>query len=362
MDEALRLPPPSSWHERKTRKALIMLGALVACLAVAVIYWKYAGQVETSQSAMVEGRTISMPAPVSGKVAGVAVREGQVVRQGEALLQMDEAPLRATLAECRAALEIARQGGVPSAGSSPASREAVDIASRQAEQSRGEETAAQKFLEHWTAEHAKTMLILRAPGASAGQREQAVADEAKTRTQRDASRVSMEDASRRRAAADAELRRVRDAARMDRPGPQQVALWQARVAQAEQDMDAALMVAPMDARVAWLDAHVGSDVRRGDALVVLAPMPNLGKPGPLDDLWVTAAFSSRQMLGLRSGQPCTVELEDGQTLDGVVTTLLSGDSGGNVGNGGIARIALVNVPAEAVIYPGMVAKVEVRAK
>lgn len=355
-DKPLQLPPPQSWQERKTRRALVVLGFVVACLAVAIVYWQYAGQVVTSQRAMVEGRTITMPAPAAGRVAGVAVREGQVVRQGEMLLQLDDMPLRSALAESRAALEIARQGGVPSAGASPASREAVDIASGLAEQSRSDETSAQRFLEHWTAEHAKAMLVLRAPASSGVQREQAVAAEAKARAEMEQSRSKMEDASRRRASADAELRRVRDAAKLDRPGPQQVALWQARVAQAEQDLAASLLVAPLDARVAWLDAHEGREVRRGESLLVLVPMRNTDEGASMGDLWVTAAFSSTQMLGLRTGQPCSVALEDGQVFDGVITTLLP------EGNGGVARIALRGTGADTILYPGMSATVEVRVK
>ena len=94
----------------KSRRGLLVLGLILACAAV-WLYGRHAASTIVSRQALVEGRTYSVPAPVTGVVRAVPVVEGQTVKNGELVLLMDDAPLRSALAEAREALAIARQGG-----------------------------------------------------------------------------------------------------------------------------------------------------------------------------------------------------------------------------------------------------------
>ena len=188
----------------KSRRGLLVLGLILACAAV-WLYGRHAASTIVSRQALVEGRTYSVPAPVTGVVRAVPVVEGQTVKNGELVLLMDDAPLRSALAEAREALAIARQGGVPSAEADPAARERRENADRQAELERAEEAAARETLEHWTAEHARAVLTLRNPAVSGPAREQAVADEASARRRVEAARHSLAETSRRRAEAEAAI-------------------------------------------------------------------------------------------------------------------------------------------------------------
>ena len=331
----------------KSRRGLLVLGLILACAAV-WLYGRHAASTIVSRQALVEGRTYSVPAPVTGVVRAVPVVEGQTVKNGELVLLMDDAPLRSALAEAREALAIARQGGVPSAEADPAARERRENADRQAELERAEEAAARETLEHWTAEHARAVLTLRNPAVSGPAREQAGADEASARRGVEAARHSLAETSRRRAEADAQARRARAGARSARPGPEQVALWEARVAQAERDLAGATLIAPETATVARLSAVPGQTVNRGEPLLVLVPTARNG-------LWVTAAFNRRDMLRLRPGQTCRVEVENGPVLDGEIASLLPD------GDGGTARIVLTDIPTDAGLRPGQAVMVKVRA-
>lgn len=345
MPDQLRLP---SEPAPKSRRGLLALGLILACAAV-WLYGRHAASTVVSLHALAEGRTYVVPAPVTGVVRAVPVVEGQAVESGELVLLMDDVPLRSALAEAREALAIARQGGVPSAEADPAARERRENADRQADLDRAEEAAAREKLEHWTAEHARAVLALRNPAAAGPARDQAVADEASARRRVETARHSLAEASRRRAEADAQARRARAGAQSARPGPEQVALWEARVAQAERDLAGAALMAPEAATVARLSVAPGQTVNRGDPLLVLVPTARNG-------LWVTAAFDRRDMLRLRPGQTCRVEVENGPVLAGEIASLLPD------GDGGTARIVLTDVPVDAGLRPGQAATVTVRAR
>ena len=345
MSDDLTLPPAV---DRKSRHRLLILGILAVCLVLAVLYWRYQGTLITSRQAQVEGQTYTVMAPVSGRVVQVPVLSGQEVRQGDLLIGMDDAPLRAALAEARAALETAQRGGIPSPAASPASLEAEESASLLAEQGRNKEKSARAALEHWTAEHTRALLVLRSPVSADGpERESAAAAEAEARQRMEEARRNLEEASHRRAAADAQLRRAREAARSVQSGPELVRLWQARAAQAEEDMRNASVFAPEAGRVVWLNAHAGQIVHRGEPVLTLAPASAAeGGRG------VPEAVYRRTRLKLREGQVCRVRLEDGPEREGVVASL-SPDT-----QGGLARINFTELAEGA--WPGQGAVVTVR--
>lgn len=349
MSDSLTLSPAPAAPVSPFRRGLLVLGLLLACAAV-WLYGRHAASVVVSRQALVEGRTYAMPAPVTGVVRAVPVADGRTVKSGELLLLMDETPLRSALAEAREALRIARQGGIPSTGADPAARERRESADRQADVDRAEEQRAREAVEHWTAEHARAVLTLRSPATASGPgRDQAVADEATARRRLEAARQTLAETSRRRAGADAEARRAREGARSARPGPDQVALWEARVSRAEQDLAGATLVAPEAGTVTRLSVIPGQTVVRGEPLLTLIPVDRGG-------LWVTAAFDRRDVLRLRPGQTCRIEVENGPVLEGVVESVLPD------GDGGTARIALTDIPADAGLRPGQGVSVVVRAR
>ncbi|MCH5276519.1 MAG: HlyD family secretion protein [Desulfovibrionaceae bacterium] len=346
MSDSLKLPPAQG---SKARWRWLVPGLILLAGAAVWLYGHYASSVVVSRQAMVEGRVYAMTAPVTGVVRAVPVLEGQAVERGAPLLLMDDVPLRSALAEALEALGTARQGGVPLAEADPAARERRENAERQADMYRADEEAARGALEHWTAEHARAVLTLRRPDAVSGPaRDQAVADEAAARRRVEAARQSLTEASRHRAEADAQARRAREGAGSILPGPAQVALWEARVAQAERDLDAATLSAPEAGTVLRVSVAPGQPVNRGDSMLVLIPSGGSG-------LWVTAFFDRRDMLRLRPGQACRITADGGPSLAGVLESLLPG------GDGGTARISLTDSSAGAGLRVGQPVSVTVRA-
>ncbi len=361
MTETLTLPPPAPRPSRKGAFAALGVAAALAAL----IWWAYAGRTVESVEATVGGRVYVFAAPASGRVLAAPVAEGQDVRRGELVLALDDVPLRAALAEAQAALRLAERGGVP-ASPSPGDREAERNARITADERREAEQAARRVLEHWSAEHARSMVALRVPGAASGPGwNDLVAQEAQNRARMDDARRALDDASRQRADADALLRNLARLRAADRPGPELVALWQTRVAQAEEALASAKFFAPEDARLIRLDAREGQNVAQGEELAVLAPpagssgtgSSGAGNAGTANALWVDATFAAEDAARLREGQACRVTLPDGDglTLNGSISALTPGAAGE-----ALARIRLDAAGSGQAIYPGQRASVRVR--
>jgi len=354
LEVSSREEQPTGSASKKSSHAArwVMLSGLVAVgVALGLFSWFQESRRLVSKHAQVEGELFTVAATASGTVAAVPVAEGQSVQARQVQLNLDDIPLQTALTQAEAALQTVLQGGTPPALSSPADREAEEAANQAAKAGRQEEDAARLQLEHWTAEHARAMIALRDPAATAGPaREQAIAAESSARASMEQARQLMENAARKRAAAETQWRRLREVSRMELSGAGLVAAWEARVAQARHDLAGAVVTAPFAGRVVWLSAHPGQRVNRGDALLTLAPQAESGE----QKVWVTAAFDSRQMLELRIGQTCRVELDEGKEVEGVITALLPDE------NGGLARISLTYDNADPV-WPGQKAVVKVKA-
>lgn len=351
MTDSLQLPSVVA-GKNKSRRGSVVLVLIAICAVAAFAHWRYTGLVVTSRQAQVEGQAHAVQAPTPGLVTHVPVNEGQEVVQGQLLAVLDEVPLRAALAEAKASLRTAQAGGVPADIAGPANQEAQENAAAAVAQSRIAEDNARKLLEHWAAEHARTMVALRQPGGSAQPGWNAlVAEEMQMRGNMESARQRVEDASRQRANADSALRRLQVADSLARPGPELIALWAARVAQAERDLAGAAMTAPEPGRVLWLAVRQGQRVNRGDTLMTFLPAAS-----DSGGLWVTAVFDRRHMMRLRVGQACRIKLEDGPAMDGIIAALIPDQQTG------YAKITFTRTDASARTYPGQNATVTVRVE
>lgn len=348
---ALPLPGSSAAGGKGRRRAVALFAVLALCAAGGWgLHWWFAERI-VSEWAAVQGAEYSLRAASAGNVIQVAVQDGQIVEPGQLLLALDPVPLERALAEAEAALDLAMRGGVPSAASDPALREAEEKARRASDEARREEERARVDMEQWTSEHARVLLAVRNPQIPEAERASAAKAETEARANMEAARVRLEALSDRRAAADGELRRLRDAARNARPGPVQVELWRARVEEARAAVQNAVVVAPARGKVFWVKAVQGGNVARGEELMKIMP---------LEGLWIEARFGAGAQL--REGQHCTVGLAGGPELEGTVLAL-SRENGKILAKIGVT-LPQVEEGAESVesaLYPDQDAKVVMRA-
>ena len=93
---------------RSQRPKIIALGVLAVGGAVLGSYYLSHANIESTDDAQVEADIVSVPARVGGVVSKVSVVDNQVVKAGEPLVDLDDAQLKARLAQAEADLASAK--------------------------------------------------------------------------------------------------------------------------------------------------------------------------------------------------------------------------------------------------------------
>jgi membrane fusion protein (multidrug efflux system) len=319
--------------ERKRRQAgFVMLGALLAVLAVGILAHLRGRGEETTDDAQVEGRVIPVAPRVSGQVRRVLVGDNERVTEGQALVELDTADLdvrlrqaRADLLAAEASLELARaqqelarstvraglrqaRGGVRQARSGVEATDAqVSIAEAEVSAAEARERAARADLERvrTLATHgASSPAELDARSAQFEQaeaaRRQAEARLLGARSGRGGSVGALMAAQGRMLAAragDAQL----DAAQA------QVSVAEARVEQAR----AAVAQAELARSYASIRAPAAGVVSRRNVEVgmIVGPERPLLAIVPADEVWLVANFKESQLAGVHPGERARVRVD-----------------------------------------------------
>lgn len=317
---------------------------LLAVAAAGAWFWLNAGG-PVDSDARVEGRVYPLAAGVDGRVAQVLAHEDQAVQAGEPLILLEEGYLNAHLAETRLALEALRAGLSPAAADpggrgSAAAQEAIRARMQAA---RDQETAARRDVEQLSVEHARLQLEARRLEALSGPGTPSLDRINRARLAALTAREALEEAQRRfeaisraRVTADGELDRYRAeiAAATRMPAAvreNRLAVLEARVREAEQDLAAATIAAPVAGRVARIDVAPGAPVRRGQTVAAVFP-------AGAEHLRVVAQFALSDAQGIKPGDACSVTFPEAGDfrISGVVESAGAASSGTGVA----VRIAL----------------------
>jgi membrane fusion protein (multidrug efflux system) len=114
-------PSPEDAAASARKKKIVI--PIVAVLAIALLvwgfnHWNYSRQHQSTDDAQVDGHIVPVIAKVGGYVKSVNVEENQPVKEGQLLVQLDDAEYRVRLAQANADLAAAEAaaGGAGSAG------------------------------------------------------------------------------------------------------------------------------------------------------------------------------------------------------------------------------------------------------
>ena len=262
-----------------TRKQLVVLGIVVAIIAMAV-YARTMRRPEASAgvaaSGTVEATEAALGSQVAGRIERIAVREGDRVRAGDTLATLDRTELEARRAQARAALTLAR--------------------------------AMLTELQHGA--RIEEVAQARAADSAAGARQQdAQRDLERSGTLFRGGAVSQESLDKARLALDVarsaaeqarqQLLLVRAGPRSERIDAQRAAVAQAEagVRQADATLDNAVVRAPFDGVVTVRNREPGETVAAGSPVVTIA---NLG------DRWVRIYISEVWLGEVRLGDSAVI--------------------------------------------------------
>jgi len=294
--------------ERKALGRIVGLGIVLATIALAVYVVYDLDQSPRTDDAFVRADTIGVASQVSGRIAGLRVRDNQAVKQGDVLFEIDPEPYRHALERARAALHsLEQQIGLTQRDvnaqkfAATAARANIDRAEAQAKQAADTLARTEPLLakEYVTAEQVDQ---LRTAKRSAD----AALEVARRDAARAAAAVSGVDAL---VAKLGELR--------------------AAVATAEYDHRQTVVRAPFDGRVIDLDIAQGEYAATGRRLFTLIDARTW---------YVIANFRETALKGIRPGMPAEVYLmsDPGKRFAGTVHSIGFGvfpEEGGSSANG-----------------------------
>lgn len=281
----------------RRRRALLLLSAAFALIGIGVLAWwlVVARYRTTTDNAYVAGNIVQITPRVTGTVVTVKAQETDLVRQGQALVQLDDTDERIALQSAEAGLAEAVRS-VRGLYANTGTSQAV-IAQRAADVERMRHTAVQAEAQ-W--QHARDELARR---EALYHRNFISADALQTyRTNLQASAAARAAAHSAVAEAESALVQAREARRaadvwVDHTSVEQhpqVQAAAAKLRQAYMDLRRTTIAAPEDGYVAQRRVQVGERVSPGTDLMAVVPATRL---------WVDANFKETELADVRIGQP-----------------------------------------------------------
>lgn len=109
-------PPPAAGSSRKSwgqlarekRRTLLLVVVPVIALIGGVAFYLSGGRYATTDDAYVGAQKVLITPDISGKIEKVLIKEGQKVKAGDELFEIDPVPFRFALQQAKATLETAR--------------------------------------------------------------------------------------------------------------------------------------------------------------------------------------------------------------------------------------------------------------
>lgn len=290
-------PRPDDRHLRTARWPWIGAGALLVAFVIVVLFLIFAPQENVwTNDAYVQVHYAQIAPRISGKVIQVAVTDNQVVKKGEALVELDKADQAVALQQAQAQAAQA-QAQILNAQAMLAKQPAmIDQARAQVAMVRAELVLSLA--------NKKRFDELEGTGAgSEQQRQQATSIYSAQQAQLDAALAAVESAERQTDVLKADEQAAQATAQAD----------QAAVDQAALNLSYTTIRAPFDGKVDALGVQVGDYVSPGQTLMTVVPM---------DQLYILANYRETALAHVWTGQAVKVHV-DAYNIDlkGIVDSL-----------------------------------------
>ncbi len=338
--------PKAGLFQRKPWLRMALRILLVVGLIGAALYWWHGRKFEETDDAQVDGHIDSVSARISGQVVKVNVENGQFVKAGTLLVEIDPRDYQVAVEHARAdyldavASAQATQFNVPimRVGSSSQIQSArndvvtadsgISAAAKQVEEAQARLVQAEANARTANLDQQRYQALISKKEISQQQYDQVVAAATSANATVAAATAALHSAQEgvkqakaRRGQAEASLANAQIS-------PKQIAATQARAKadeakaaklkasldQAELNLSYTRVVAPIDGVVGNRGVQVGENVQAGQEMLSIVP---------IKDVWVTANFKETQLERMRPGQKVEIEVDalGGQKNDGTVTSI-----------------------------------------
>jgi membrane fusion protein (multidrug efflux system) len=273
--------------------------ALVVLLLIGIVgvllgtrWWIRSKTHIETDNAFIESRIVPVSARIPGTVTRVLVNDNQSVKQGDLLLELDQADYRAEVAQAEAGVGMAENETGGEYQKAEAARAAMHSARARYDQalldlSRGEALFTREVIPREQLDRLKT-----AKRVAESQLKEAT--EAFKRAQAEAGLSGQGNSNKAR-----------------------IQQRKAKLEEARLRLSYTRIIAPRDGYITRKSIEPGTNVQPGQALMALVP---------LQDAWITANYKESQLTHIRPGQKVefTVDAYPGRTFSGKVDSIMAG--------------------------------------
>jgi len=284
------LPAKSGITKRHKALAILLIVSLVVGWFGLRWWIRSQTHIETD-NAFIEARTVPVSFKVAGTVKRVLVNDNQFVKQGDLLLELDDADYRVEVSKTEAGVGVAENESSGDYQKAEGARATVQLARARLDQAvldqqRGEALFKREVIPKEQLDRLKTA--------------KRVAD----------SQLKEAEESLKRFLAEAGL-----AAKGGNKA--KVLQKKAQLEEAKLQLSYTRVVAPRDGYITKKSVEPGTNIQAGQPLMALVP---------LQDAWITANYKESQLTYIRPGQPVefTVDAYPGRTFTGKVDSIMAG--------------------------------------
>ena len=338
--------PQAGLFERKPWLRNLLRVLVVVAIIAAALFWWEGRKFEDTDDAQVDGHIYPISARVTGHVTKVNVEEGQFVKAGTVLVEIDDSDYKVAVEHAKADFLDAQAGSqaaqfnvpisqvgsssqIHSAQSDVLNAEAgISAAIKQVDEAEARLVQAQANARTANADQARYATLVGKKEISQQQYDQAVAAatsanatvtaaEASVRSSQEIVKQARARLGQSQAAlANAQItpKQISVTQARARAGEAQAARAQASLDQAELNLSYTKIIAPVDGVIGNRNAQVGQNVQVGQEMLSIVP---------LKDIWVTANFKETQLEHMRPGQSVEIKVDalGGQKFNGHVSNI-----------------------------------------
>jgi membrane fusion protein (multidrug efflux system) len=305
---------PSGNNRKKKIAITIFAVVLILGIVTGYLYVQYKKTHITTDDAFITGRIHTIASKVSGTVKTIYVKDNQVVKQGDLLLEIDPDDFDVRQKEASSGLEVEKSKLLEL-------NSKLDTAGRQFEEFKSGVGAAKANLELQEANMRQTEKDMnRAENLF---KENLIPEERfeKTKTEYAVAFARVKSAKEELKQAESRLETqkafIRQAAAAIEPGRSLIKQKESSLAAAELNLSYTKIAAPSDGHVTRKSVEAGNQIQAGQPLMAVVT---------LDDIWVIANYKETQLDKVKPGQKVEIKIDTypGKKFKGKVESIMAG--------------------------------------
>ncbi len=303
MREQLKIKGDEMKINAKMKKAAAVVLILLA--GAGIYYFLYRGEVSTDDAA-IDGHVVEISPKVAGYIKTVYVKDNQIVKAGDVIMEIDSRDYDLQVKNAQAALQAAQSA---LAAEKDDAETTLITAPAGVEASQEKVNAARAAWEKAASDKQRMQMLIENGACSQQEYDQAVESEKSARAALQQMQAELNSAS----SAPSVIAKSNDSVKQLEAQVEKAA---AELEQARTNLQYTKITAPIDGRITKKSVEAGAYVQSGTQLCSLVS----------SNLWVTANFKENQLKGMRPGDKVDISVDafPNMKLTGVVDSFQAG--------------------------------------